>query len=116
MSRSFKKQPFDTITCCGSAKCDKQLAHRAERRTHNRAIHIARQTESLEDFTPPLRLECSHNDVWDWNRDGHQRWCGLTVRDWAKYEQAHHNPESWVYQYEPYMVWPPTWYTQMMRK
>lgn len=70
MSRSVKK-PYHAITCCESAKQDKQLAHRGERRAHK---HALRTTTDFDDFTPPNRRECSWNNTYSWGRDGAQHY------------------------------------------
>jgi hypothetical protein len=71
MSRSYKRRPFMAICGNGSAKQDKVLAHRGERRAVQRAIHNARK-QDFEDFICPLRRECCHNNTYDWGRDGKQ--------------------------------------------
>lgn len=115
MSRSFKKRPF--IAICGntgSAKKDKVVAHRAERRTVNREIHRARNT-NYEDFISPLRRECAHNDVWGWGRDGNQTYQGLNAHHWFDlHQEVFRETERSRYMSDD--TWPPQWYLQMMRK
>lgn len=71
MSRSYRHRPFMAITGNCSAKRDKVLAHRGERRANNRVIHEARK-QDFEDFLLPHRRECCHNNTYDWGRDGKQ--------------------------------------------
>lgn len=104
MSRSFKRRPF--MSCCGdnSAKRDKQLAHRGERRAHSRAIHLEMKVGGdFENFVPPHRLECSWNNTYSWNRDGSQMYMVPSPRDWEDYLKGED-------------TWPPQWYQHMMRK
>jgi len=116
MSRSYKKQPFAAITGCESAKRDKQIAHRAERRTHKKALRIALLNDALEDYLPPHIYECHHNEVWSWVRDGKQRYCGLTAKDYNRYLRANNDPTYMWYADEYWTCWPPMWYFCMMRK
>ena len=120
MSRSYKHHPFAAICVGGSAHYDKTLAARGVRRAHRQSLHIALHIQEF-DVVLPHRLQCTHNNTYSWCRDGSQRWCGLTARDWDRYIQAT-TPgsinawgSSW-YGDENYSVWPPTWYTTMMRK
>jgi len=108
MSRSFKHRPFIAICGGGSAKHDKVLAHRGERRAMTRAIHDARK-QDFEDFLPPHRLECCHNNTYDWGRDGSQLYQELDARDWNRYLEAESEDDY-------FGLWPPTWYVRMMRK
>jgi hypothetical protein len=64
---------------------------------------------------PSLR-ECPWNNVYSWGRDGNQRWCGLTTKDYADYVAANTNPESWVFGDANYTCWPPVWYVLILRK
>lgn len=116
MSRSFKKQPFQSVCGGGSAKHDKVLAHRGVRRAHRRTLHLAFQQQDFENFLLPHRHECAWNEVYSWGRDGNQNWCGLDGDDWARYVKATSDPDDLWYEDERYCVWPPTWYTAMMRK
>lgn len=104
MSRSFKHQPFMAICGNRGAKDDKRLANRGVRRTHKQSI---RKTDDFESFLLPHRLECTYNDVWGWCRDGHQFYHGLDHRDWQRYLEAED---------DYFGVWPPRWYSDMMRK
>lgn len=114
MSRSYKKQPFQSICGNRGAKRDKILAHRGERRAHKLAIHRAKQTD-FENFLLPDIYECSWNEVYGWSRDGNQFWQGLTAKDWSIHVLAS-TPDSCEYGRSRYACWPPTWYTEMMRK
>jgi hypothetical protein len=96
MSRSYRHQPFIAIIGGGkSAKEDKVLAHRGERRTQNRALYAAFKANDFEDFLIPHMYECPWNEVYSWRRDGNQQYCGPNDF-WAKYD--------------------PDWYLKMMRK
>lgn len=86
MSRSFKRHPFMAICGGGSAQQDKTLAARGIRRAHRQAIHIAIHTEEYEVILPH-RLQCCHNNVYSWGRDGKQTWQG---------EPEHWNKEWFV--------------------
>jgi hypothetical protein len=70
MSRSYRR-PYAAVTGVRSAKQDKILAHRGERRAHRDALRTA---VDFEDFLLPHRLECAWNEVYSWGRDGHQRY------------------------------------------
>jgi hypothetical protein len=116
MSRSYKHQPFAAICGNNSAQYDKTLAARGVRRAHRQALHIALHTEEF-DVVLPHRLQCAHNEVYSWNRDGHQTWQGLDHHDWFRYVEAN-DPTSWLYDWkqEHFGTWPPQWYKEMMRK
>ena len=79
MSRSYRK-PFACITGSPSAKKDKTIAHRCARRKQNR---VAKAMAFNEDLIMPSYRECAHNDVWGWDRDGKQRPCWPTAKDWS---------------------------------
>jgi len=120
MARSFKKSPFMSICGDVSAKKDKQLAHRGERRAIQQALYRSRN--DYDNFLLPHRLECAHNEVWGWNRDGKQSYCAPTASDW-RYHLMALDPEThcrFEHMYEHYKKhyseWPPTWYAEMMRK
>ena len=72
MSRSTRR-PFIAVTGTASAKADKQLAHRGERRNQNRSLKVCIDFENL---LLPHRLECAWNDTWVWGRDGSQSYHG----------------------------------------
>ncbi|HZS43356.1 MAG TPA: hypothetical protein VFA52_04080 [Candidatus Paceibacterota bacterium] len=72
MSRSYRK-PYASFVCgSNSARWDKTQAARAVRRTQNQAIKKVLSSGDWDEFLIPDRYECSHNDVWDWSRDGKQ--------------------------------------------
>ena len=121
MSRSFKKQPFMAICGNGSAKQDKTIAHRGERRAQRAAICKAVIEDDFENFLLPHRLECSGNEVYSWGRDGNQLYQGLDAKDWVGHHEAiFGGTHGWLglscYQNSDYEVWPPMWYQRMMRK
>lgn len=117
MSRSHKHQPFQVICGSnGSAKQDKRIAARSVRRAHKEAIQIAFLNQDFEEFLLPDIYECSHNNCWSWNRDGKQRWCGLTARDWFDHHRAQFDPDYVWYRDVKHSIWPPAWYAEMMRK
>jgi hypothetical protein len=68
MSRSYRR-PYAPVTGVRSAKQDKILAHRGERRAHRDAIRTA---VDFEELLLPHRLECAWNEVYSWSRDGRQ--------------------------------------------
>ncbi len=115
MSRSYKHQPFASICGGASAQYDKTLAARGVRRAHRKVMHIALRTEEY-DVTLPHRLQCTHNNVWTWGRDGHQLWQGLTNSDKESCHEAHFEPWSVWYNDPRYKEWPPAWHKEMMRK
>ena len=108
MSRSYKRRPYMAICGGGSAKQDKIMAHRGERRANARAIHEARK-QDFEDFLPPHRRECHWNNTYCWGRDGKQTYQALDARDWFRYMESE-SPDDYFGQ------WPPVWYQVMMRK
>jgi len=57
MSRSYKKNPFMAICGDSSAKKDKQIAHRCERRRYAHEIRLGLKAEDFEDFLLPLKRE-----------------------------------------------------------
>ena len=118
MSRSFKHQPFAAICGGNSAQHDKTLAARGIRRRHRQVLHIALHTGEYE-VVLPHRLQCSHNEVYSWGRDGNQTWQGLDHRDWFRYLEATNSGHNhWLRNWyeESYSTWPPQWYKEMMRK
>lgn len=108
MSRSFKHKPFQAICGGDSAKRDKTLAHRGERRAFSLALARELKEGDFEDFLAPHRLECSWNNTYDWGRDGKQTYQELDDRDWQRYLES--TGDGYFSQ------WPPEWYVQMMRK
>jgi len=91
MSKSYRR-PYASVTGNHSAKQDKILAHRGERRAQNYAI---RTCQDWEEFLLPHKRECHWNNVYSWSRDGKQR-----LQDFS---HQHNNP--FVY------VTSPTWMT-----
>jgi len=69
MSKSYRR-PYASITGTRSAKQDKILAHRGERRAQNYAIRVC---QDWEEFFLPHKRECNWNNVYSWSRDGKQR-------------------------------------------
>ena len=108
MSRSFKKQPFMSICGNGSAKQDKILAHKGERRTYSKIIKQAIKDQDYDIFLPHRR-ECRWNNVYCWTRDGNQKYQALDNRDWQSYLESE-SEDSYFGQ------WPPKWFVEMMRK
>lgn len=70
MSRSYRKQPFQSICGCSSAAHDKTIANRGVRHVQNQALRLYDD----DTFLMPHRYECTHNDVWGWNRDGNKHY------------------------------------------
>jgi len=89
MSKSYRR-PYASITGNRSAKQDKILAHRGERRAQNYALRVCQDWEEL--FLPHKR-ECNWNNVYSWSRDGKQR---LQTRS-----QQYNNP----FAYTAYCDW-----------
>lgn len=112
MSRSRKKNPFAAI-CGGSSHYDKQLAARGVRRRQNQFLRTHRDPDA---FIIPHRLECSHNEVYSWNRDGHQVYQGLDAGDWNAYQRVAQGLDRDCFSLRHYGTWPPVWYEHMMRK
>ena len=92
MSKSYRR-PYASVTGNRSAKQDKILAHRGERRAQNYALRVCQDWEEL--FLPHKR-ECNWNNVYSWSRDGRQR---LQFRD------TQYNNPYWV-------VFSPTWMSE----
>jgi hypothetical protein len=119
MSKS-RRRPFSAVTGVRSAKQDKQMASRAVRRRHNQYL---KTQEDMDDFLLPHRLECGHNEVYGWSRDGRQRYQVPDHRCWSRYVakiEGYHPYETRPYTRFPYMpgevVWPPDWYPRLLRK
>src|SRR6266702_718839 len=68
MSKSYR-QPYASVTGNRSAKQDKILAHRGERRAQNYALRVC---QDWEEFLIPHKRECYWNNVYSWSRDGNQ--------------------------------------------
>ena len=114
MSRSYRR-PYAAITGVQSASRDKQQASRSVRRRINQWLHI--QYAKGEEFDlVPHRLECQHNDVWCWDRDGKQRLQVSDARDWSRHfleVNGLHPFEDGKWRDEQ---WPPRWYERVRRK
>jgi hypothetical protein len=115
MSRSFRHKPFVAICGNGSAQWDKTHAARGVRRAHRRELHKVLTTGEFDVFLPH-KYECAGNETYSWGRDGNQRWCGLSKRDWNTHVEACIFSDSIWFGDEDYTAWPPVWYTHMMYK
>lgn len=110
MSNSTRR-PYSTHTINCGAKRDKRTANRSVRRRQNQWLAT---TLDFEEALLPHRYECSDNDVWGWSRDGKQHYNSLS-QAWAHYCEGCNLPYSWRRsKKEP--VWPPDWYTKLLRK
>lgn len=116
MSRSRKKHPFMAIAGSG-AKQDKRWANRGVRRKFHSLLRQAISLEKgLDLFEPPHRYECSWNNTYLWNRDGRQQYEGLGAKDWYTYLEALKEPRPFSQWTARYAIFPPAWWTEMMRK
>jgi len=86
MSRSYRR-PFAAITGLGSARSDKQLAHRGVRRKQNLALKTAQDHNNL---LLPHVLECPWNNTYAWGRDGGQCYLGYMLRAQDSYCQEYY--------------------------
>lgn len=122
MSRSYRR-PYEAVTGNRSAKEDKQLAARGMRRKQNEWLR--NHPEFEENALVPHRLECAHNDVYGWGRDGKQRlrstYLGFHGRlEWDRYQRTLQGlfysewEREWMV--EEYACWPPLWYIKLQRK
>jgi hypothetical protein len=117
MSRSYRKPYAAHCPFRVSAKEDKRLAARGMRRRQNQWLQ---NTSDFRDALVPHRLECHHNNVYDWKRDGRQqlrqpRACdfsdyyriqqGLFNSPWEERREARHPT-----------LWPPDEYVVYTRK
>lgn len=68
MSRSYRK-PYAAVTGTKSAHEDKKTAARGLRRRQNQWLSTL---EDIDGALAPHRLECAHNNTYDWRRDGRQ--------------------------------------------
>lgn len=84
MSKSYRR-PYASVTGNRSAKQDKILAHRGERRAQNYALRVC---QDWEELSLPHKRECHWNNVYSWSRDGRQR---LQARS-----QQYNNPFAYV--------------------
>jgi hypothetical protein len=91
MSKSYRR-PYASVTGNRSAKQDKILAHRGERRAQNFALRVC---QDWEEFFLPHKRECHWNNVYAWSRDGRQRPC--------RRSRQYNNPFAYVVS--------PTWMT-----
>lgn len=70
MSRSRKKHPYGSVTCCGAragvSKVYKRMAHRQARRAAKVALAL--------DWDAVLPLDRQFGDPWCGPRDGKMRW------------------------------------------
>lgn len=118
MSHSYRR-PYAAVTGVRSAKQDKIMANRGVRRAQNLAT---KRMLHDEDVLMPHRLECAWNDVYCWGRDGSQFWQVPDARQWS----SHCLQINGLYPYSEKMwqrylagkppVWPPAWYTKLLRK
>lgn len=73
MSKSYRR-PYSPVTGVRSAHEDKTVAARAVRRTQDHTLRNAfAHGVDWDEVLIPHRLECPHNEVYGWSRDGHQR-------------------------------------------
>ena len=68
MSRSFKHWAAGGNTTSHSEKDDKQIWHRAFRRTQRQKLWYAYHKDKLEDYL--FTLPCEMCDVWSFSKDG----------------------------------------------
>lgn len=114
MARSYRK-PYAAVTGSRSARVDKQMAARGVRRKQNQ--HLKTSWED-EDFLLPHRLECHHNDVWGWDRDGHQYLQIPNAASWSRFcleINGLHPYDQWP-GWKVDTTWPPRWFADLMRK
>lgn len=115
MSRSYRHQPFASVTGNCSAKEDKKLAHRGVRHVQN---HIARMMATNPDLEMPHFRSCPRNEVYNWSRDGSQRWQVPDARCWSDHCMAVQRIgiDSYPHFWKSNLDWPPKWYIELMRK
>jgi hypothetical protein len=118
MSKSYRR-PYLAICGSSSAKKDKQTAARGVRRKQNAWLRDNWHEEEMG--TVPHRYECHHNNVWDWCRDGKQRYCVPGPDDWHDHLKVLNNgpfrsqwDEAWHREHDA--VWPPEWFRTVTRK
>jgi len=118
MSRSYSR-PYCAVCGVGtSAKEDKVLAHRGVRRVHNYLVRLMLKDPGLDIPLPHFR-SCPCNNVYGWSRDGRQRRCVPTARDWDRHMKAvlgldYYGTSEWAKRL--YLPWPPPWYAEYCRK
>lgn len=114
MARSYRK-PYTAVTGARSARIDKQMAARGVRHKQNQHL---RANWDDEDILLPHRFECHHNDVWGWDRDGHQNLQEPDDRDWSQFclkingLHPYGQWPGWTGDSE----WPPVWFAELTRK
>ena len=113
MGRSYRR-PYSAITGTHSAKKDKREAARGVRHKLNQLL---RTTVDLESLLLPHKRECHHNNVYDWSRDGRQRYqrLGCSWSEYCRLEQGLFQYPSEVRWAED-QQWPPKWYVRLKRK
>jgi len=111
MSNSYRK-PYAAVCGTGSAASDKEAAARGVRRKQNAWLH---NHWDDEDLLLPHKLECPHNNNYDWGRDGSQYYQGRDANDRTRYQEAVQGLGIWAND-EAYTVWPPRWYQRIIRK
>lgn len=105
MSKSYRR-PYSAVTGVRSASWDKMTAARGVRRAQNEYVHNLLVGNLDWDETPiPHRLECDHNEVYCWGRDGKQHlqtidhnyynlyWLGWSPCVWTEEELVQHRDE-----------------------
>ena len=89
MGKSYRK-PYSATTGVRSAKHDKVAAHQGERAAVKQAL---RECSDWDELLIPHRLECSHNEVYSWGRDGRQTYQALEWRGLRNpFYMAHRSP------------------------
>ncbi len=114
MARSYRN-PYAAVTGVRSARIDKQMAARGVRSKQNQYLKTHWENE---DFLLPHRLECDHNDVWSWGRDGNQYLHVPDARDWSQFclkSNGLHPYGQWP-GWKADAVWPPAYYSDLARK
>ena len=86
MSRSYRR-PFAAITGLGSARSDKQLAHRGVRRKQNLVLKTCQDPDTL---LLPHFLECAWNNTYAWGRDGGQCYLGYMHSSQDEYSRKYY--------------------------
>jgi hypothetical protein len=114
MARSHRK-PYAAVTGARSARFDKQMAARGVRRKQNQ--HLKTNWDD-EGMLLPHHLECHHNDVWDWGRDGHQALQVPDADDWSRHCAKVNGlrPYEAAWWREDANFWPPVWFADLTRK
>lgn len=78
MSRSYRRSPFTSYTCCESEKKDKRFANRKLRRINKMLIKsgLAEKLKKMREVS----------SVWDFGKDG-KYWIGEDDPWWKKYKR-----------------------------